>query len=124
VVNLADDFWKPRRRINRDVTLPSRYGHLEDTGRLDNFRRASVKIGGEYQGIYFNDSDVYKWLEGALWALAEGPDPDLEHMVDTAITEVEDAQQPDGYPNLLGGVAVLQAEARSATPGAGWEDRL
>ena len=54
-VSLADDFWEPRRRINREVTLPSQYRHLEETGRLDNFRRASGKIGGEYQGIYFND---------------------------------------------------------------------
>ncbi len=98
-VDLADDFWEPRRRINREVTLPSQYRHLEDTGRLDNFRRASGKTGGEYQGIYFNDSDVYKWLEAAAWTLAEGPDPDLEQMVDTAITEIEDAQRPDGYLN-------------------------
>ena len=98
-VNLADDFWEPRRRINREVALPSQYRHLEDTGRLDNFRRASGKIGGEYQGIYFNDSDVYKWLEAAAWTLAEGPDPDLERMVDAAITEVADAQRPDGYLN-------------------------
>ena len=98
-VDLADDFWEPRRRINREITLPSQYMHLEATGRLDNFRRASGKIGGEYQGIYFNDSDVYKWLEAAAWTLAEGSDPELERMVDTAITEVEDAQRPDGYLN-------------------------
>ena len=98
-VKLADDFWEPRRRINRDVTLPSQYRHLEETGRLDNFRRASGKIGGEFQGIYFNDSDVYKWLEAAAWTLAEGSDPELERMVDDAITEVEDAQRPDGYLN-------------------------
>jgi uncharacterized protein len=98
-VKLADDFWEPRRRINRDVTLPSQYRHLEDTGRLDNFRRASGKTGGEYQGIYFNDSDVYKWLEAAAWTLAEGSDPELKRMVDAAITEVEDAQRPDGYLN-------------------------
>ncbi|MDQ3251161.1 MAG: glycoside hydrolase family 127 protein, partial [Actinomycetota bacterium] len=98
-VDLADEFWEPRRRINRGITLPSQYRHLEDTGRLDNFRRASGKTGGEYQGSYFNDSDVYKWLEAAAWTLAEGPDPDLEQMVDTAITEIEDAQRPDGYLN-------------------------
>ena len=98
-VDLTDDFWEPRRRINREITLPSQYRHLEDTGRLDNFRRASGKAGGEYQGIYFNDSDVYKWLEAASWTLAEGPDHDLEEMVDGAITEIEDAQQPDGYLN-------------------------
>jgi len=98
-VDLADDFWEPRRRINREVTLPSQYRHLEDTGRLDNFRRASGKIGGAYQGIYFNDSDVYKWLEAAAWTLAEGSDSELERMVDAAITEIEDAQRPDGYLN-------------------------
>jgi DUF1680 family protein len=57
------------------------------------------KIGGEYQGIYFNDSDVYKWLESAAWTLAEGSDPELERMVDIAIAEIEDAQRPDGYLN-------------------------
>jgi DUF1680 family protein len=98
-VSLADNFWGPRRRINREVTLPSQYRHLEETGRLDNFRRASGKIGGEYQGIYFNDSDVYKWLEAASWTLATDPDPDLERMVDDAITEIADAQRPDGYLN-------------------------
>jgi uncharacterized protein len=98
-VSLADDFWEPRRRINREVTLPSQYRHLEETGRLDNFRRASGKIGGEYQGIYFNDSDVYKWLEAASWTLATDPDPDLERMVDDTITEIADAQRPDGYLN-------------------------
>jgi DUF1680 family protein len=98
-VDLADDFWEPRRRINWEVTLPSQYRHLEDTGRLDNFRRASGKIGGEYQGIYFNDSDVYKWLEAAAWTLADRSDSELERMVDAAITEVEDAQRPDGYLN-------------------------
>jgi DUF1680 family protein len=98
-VDLADDFWEPRRRINREVTLPSQYKHLEETGRLDNFRRASGKTGGEYQGIYFNDSDVYKWLEAAAWTLAERSDPELERMVDAASTEIKDAQRPDGYLN-------------------------
>jgi uncharacterized protein len=79
--NLADGFWEPRWRINPEVTLPSQYRHLEDRGRLDNFRRASGKSAGEYQGIYFNDSDVYKWLEAAAWTLAEGSDPELERMV-------------------------------------------
>src|SRR5215217_1337265 len=98
-VDLSDEFWEPRRRINREVTLPSQFRHLEETGRLDNFRRASGKVGGEYQGIYFNDSDVYKWLEAASWSLATDPDPGLEQMVDAAITEIEDAQRPDGYLN-------------------------
>src|SRR5581483_220963 len=62
-VRLADEFWAPRLRINREVTLPSQYEQCEETGRIDNFRRAAGKKQGPFQGIYFNDSDVYKWAE-------------------------------------------------------------
>jgi DUF1680 family protein len=96
-VKLSDGFWEPRRKINREVTLPSQFEHIEKTGRLDNFRRAAGKMDGSFQGIYFNDSDVYKWLEGAAWSLATDPDPELEKLVDAAITEIESAQEPDGY---------------------------
>jgi DUF1680 family protein len=96
-VRLSDGFWEPRRRTNREETLPSQYRHLEKTGRLNNFRKASGKMEGRFEGIYFNDSDVYKWLEAAAWSLATDPDPALTKMVDAAITEVEDAQEPDGY---------------------------
>ena len=98
-VRLTDRFWEPRRRINREETLASQYEHLEETGRLDNFRRASGKIEAPFRGLYFNDSDVYKWLEAASWSLATDPDPGLERMVDAAITEIADAQRPDGYLN-------------------------
>jgi uncharacterized protein len=98
-VRLSDDFWEPRRRVNRDVTLLSQFAHLEQTGRLDNFRRAAGKIDVPFRGVYFNDSDVYKWLEAASWSLATDPDAELERMVDVAITEVADAQRPDGYLN-------------------------
>src|SRR5215204_4205470 len=98
-VRLSDGFLEPRRHVNREVTLPSQYEHLEQTGRLDNFRRAAGKIDAPFRGVYFNDSDVYKWLEAAAWTLASDPDPELERMVDAAIGEIEDAQQPDGYLN-------------------------
>lgn len=98
-VRLTDAFWQPRREINRTVTLPSQYQQCEETGRLDNFRRAAGKKDGPFQGIFFNDSDVYKWLEAAAWTLATTRDEALEAMVGTAITEIEAAQQPDGYLN-------------------------
>lgn len=98
-VRLSDGFWEPRRRINRDETLPSQYRHLEETGRLDNFRKASGKMEGRFEGMYFNDSDVYKWLEAAAWSLVTHPDPGLTKMVDAVVGEIEDAQEPDGYLN-------------------------
>ena len=62
---LSGGLWELRRWINRDVTLTSQHDLLESTGRLNNFRRASGKIATPFQGIYFNYSGVYKWLEAA-----------------------------------------------------------
>jgi DUF1680 family protein len=96
-VRLDDGLWEPRRRLNRELSLPGQHELLEQTGRIDNFRRAAGKQDGPHQGIYFNDSDVYKWLEAAAWMLADGPDPELDRLIDKTIVEVAAAQQPDGY---------------------------
>jgi hypothetical protein len=96
-VTLADQFWAPRRSINAKITLLSQFQHLEASGRIDNFRRVSGKAEGPFQGLVFNDSDVYKWLEAAAWTLATDSDPELARMVDLVIAELADAQQPDGY---------------------------
>lgn len=99
-VTLTDSFWSPRLKINLAITIPSQFHQCEETGRLDNFRRVSGKVDKPYEGIYFNDSDIYKWLEAASWTLATDPDnAELQRMVDTAITEIEAAQQADGYLN-------------------------
>lgn len=98
-VALNDDFWEPRLRINREVTIPGQLRHCEATGRIDNFRRASGKKQIAFQGLYFNDSDVYKWLEAASFSLATHPDPALDADVDAVIAEIAAAQEPDGYLN-------------------------
>ena len=98
-VRLDDAFWAPRRRVNRERTLPSQYRHLEATGTIDNFRRAAGKSDGAYAGMYFSDTDVYKWLEAVAWHLATDDDAGLRGMADAAIDEVVDAQRPDGYLN-------------------------
>jgi DUF1680 family protein len=98
-VRLTDSFWEPRRRINQQVTIPSQYEHCEKTGRIDNFRRASGRKQCDFVGIYFNDSDVYKWLEAAARSLASEPDETLRATVDHVIDEIAAAQQPDGYLN-------------------------
>lgn len=98
-VRLRDRFWQPRQQINRQITLPGQYRHCEDTGRIDNFRRASGKLSGAFRGWFFNDSDVYKWLEGVAWELAHGADEALTSMMEQVIDEIAAAQQPDGYLN-------------------------
>src|SRR5688572_16387317 len=87
-VRLTDMFWAPRRRTNRDATIPSQHQHLEATDRLRNFRRASGRVKDvPFVGIYFNDSDVYKWLEAAAWTLATDADPTLSETCDRVIDE-------------------------------------
>jgi hypothetical protein len=98
-VTLADAFWTPRRSLLRDATLPSQFKLLEETGRIDNFRRVAGKVDKPFQGLFFNDSDVYKWIEAAAWSLATDPDPALAEMTETIIGEIAAAQQPDGYLN-------------------------
>ena len=96
-VRLNDEVWAPRIRTNREVSIPRQLELLEQSGRLPNFRKAAGKLEGQFEGIYFNDSDVYKWLEAASWSLSTDPDPVLEHQVEAVIREVADAQQPNGY---------------------------
>jgi hypothetical protein len=56
-------------------------------------------VEGKFEGIYFNDSDVYKVLEGAAYSLADRRDPAMEKTVDEVIAKIASAQQPDGYLN-------------------------
>ena len=63
-VKIEDAFWTPRLLIHKDVTLPVCIDQIENqTGRIRNFENAA-KGEGEHSGIFFDDSDVYKALEG------------------------------------------------------------
>ncbi|MGY4687782.1 glycoside hydrolase family 127 protein [Petrotoga sp. DB-2] len=81
------------------VTIHSQYELLESTGRIDNFRIASGKKEGSFKGLVFNDSDVYKWLEAASYALLFTNDDELKEKIDNTIKELKDAQEDDGYLN-------------------------
>jgi DUF1680 family protein len=96
-VRLQDEFWQPRRDLNRTRTLKSQFEHIESTGRLANFRRAAGRETGEFEGIYFNDSDVYKWLEAAASTLAQDDDAQIRSMIEQAATDIAAAQQEDGF---------------------------
>ncbi len=98
-VKVQDAFWAPRLRTNREVSLPHNFQWCEQTGRFSNFAKAAGLIEGKFEGIYFNDSDVYKVLEGASYSLADHPDSKLEKMVDDVIANIAAAQQENGYLN-------------------------
>src|SRR5664279_5196869 len=97
-VKLTDNFWAPRIKKNASVTIPIAFGYCESTGRVKNFEIAAGRDTGKFQTIYpFDDSDVYKIIEGASYSLQTFPDPKLEVYLDTLINKIGLAQEPDGY---------------------------
>lgn len=92
-VELADGFWAPRRRQLETHTLPVILERLDEAGSLDAFRRLlPCGASGERRGMWFSDSDVYKWMEAAAWA---GRLDLLEPLIEL----VQAAARPDGYLN-------------------------
>jgi uncharacterized protein len=87
------------QRVNRDVTLPHCIAHVEERGNLDNLRRVTGRADGDFRGLPFADSDVYKTLEAAGWELARGARPALDDFVDQTTRLLADVQEDDGYLN-------------------------
>lgn len=96
-VHLSDHFWLPRIETNRTVTIPASFERCENTGRVKNFTMAAEKKGKFCTTFPFDDTDIYKTIEGASFSLAVHPDPKLEKYIDSLITLVGNAQEPDGY---------------------------
>ena len=96
-VKLSDNFWLPRIEINRTVTIPASFERCESTGRVKNFTMAAAKQGKFCTKYPFDDTDIYKTLEGASFSLAVHPDAKLEAYIDSLITIIGKAQEPDGY---------------------------
>ena len=103
MVHLNDSFWAPRLETNRLTTIPYAFEKCEVTGRMYNFERAAAVLRGESisdhkaPGYPFDDTDPYKVLEGASYALAVEPDPKLDAYLDKLIALIASAQEPDGY---------------------------
>jgi DUF1680 family protein len=98
-VSLQPGFWHDRMEANRLAGIPALRARLEREGVVDNFRRLAGTRDVERRGLWFTDSDLYKWMEGAAWSLATVPDPDLEACLDEIVEAVAGAQAPDGYLN-------------------------
>jgi DUF1680 family protein len=100
-VKINDNFWSPRLKSHVTTTLPVCIDQIEHkTGRIRNFENAANK-SGEHSGIFYDDSDVYKALEGMAYSLINHPDPQLEQKCDEWIEKFAAAQEPDGYINTF-----------------------
>lgn len=107
-VRVTGGFWQARQEVNRAVTVPFALRQCEETGRMKNFDLAAETLRRRAAGeksfqnkpatIYpFDDSDVYKVIEGAAYTLSLKRDPALESQLDACIARIAAAQEPDGY---------------------------
>jgi DUF1680 family protein len=97
-VRLHDAFWQARLDTARTVTIPTVFRKCEDEGRIDNFKKAGGLLPGPFRGeMPFDDSDVYKAIEGASYSLMVQYDSDLDTYLDQIIDYIAKAQEPDGY---------------------------
>jgi len=96
-VKVEDKFWSARIETNRKVTIPYEFRKCEKTGRLDNFAVAAGVKKGKFVGIRYNDSDVFKIIEGASYSLQQHYDPQLDAYLDSIIGLIAGAQEEDGY---------------------------
>jgi DUF1680 family protein len=97
LVSINDQFWLPKIETNRTVTIPSSFKKCEETGRVENFVLAAKKTGKFLTTFPFDDTDIYKIIEGASFSMSVHPDPALDKYVDSLIILVAKAQEPDGY---------------------------
>lgn len=97
-VKVNDKFWAPRIEINRKISIPHVIEQCEKTGRIKNFLRAGGFLDDGKRPIFpFDDSDVFKTVEGAAYSLIHFPNPKLEEYLDNLIGKIEAAQEDDGY---------------------------
>lgn len=97
-VKVTDQFWGQRLQASREVTIPLAFSKCEETGRYENFvKAANPSADYKVEGYSFDDTDVYKTIEGASYLLQTYPDKKLVRYIDSVLTIVEAAQEPDGY---------------------------
>src|SRR5947209_1880272 len=103
-VHLGDGFWTERRRVTTERSLPTMLALLEEHGTVDNFRRLSEHKNVPRRGPVYTDSDLYKWMEAASWALASNETSDaskarIGEQLRSLISVISGAQEPIGYRN-------------------------
>ena len=97
-VKVNEGFWGQRLQASREVTVPLAFSKCEETGRYRNFENAAHPSDTIHVGGYsFDDTDVYKTIEGASYLLQTYPDAKLKNYIDSVLVIVAGAQEPDGY---------------------------
>lgn len=97
-VRVTDAFWGQRLKASREVTIPLAFSKCEETGRYRNFELAAhPSKDNKFKGLLFDDTDVYKTIEGASYSMQTYPDKRMDKYIDSVLAIVAAAQEPDGY---------------------------
>ncbi|WP_319591800.1 glycoside hydrolase family 127 protein [uncultured Draconibacterium sp.] len=121
-VQVNDIFWLPKIETNRKETIPASFQKCEETGRLENFLIAGGKMEGTVRGdMPFDDTDVYKIIEGASYSMTTIPDPELDAYVDSLIDIINTGQEEDGYLTTWKIIDPTHSPAEWCPPGERWE---
>ncbi len=122
-VKISDGFWLPKIETNRTVTIPTSFEKCEENGRMDNFLIAGGKMEGPVIGkMPFDDSDVYKIIEGAAYSLTTIPDPKLDSYIDSVIAIIRIGQEEDGYLTTYKTIDSTYSPASWNPPGGRWKN--
>ncbi len=103
-VHMGEGFWSSRRKVTTERSLPTMLALLEEHGVVDNFRRLSGRKNVPRKGPLYTDSDLYKWIEAASWAVAsnetaEGDKQKFRAEIEALASDIVAAQEPSGYLN-------------------------
>jgi len=122
-VKIADQFWLPKIETNRTITIPASFAKCEEMGRMDNFLIAGGKMPGKVKGkMPFDDTDVYKIIEGAAYSMTVTPDPKLDHYVDSIIGIIKIGQEADGYLTTYKTIDSTFSPAEWCAPAGRWHN--
>lgn len=124
-VKISDQFWLPRIETNRTVTIPASFAKCEEMGRMDNFLIAGGKKPGPVKGkMPFDDSDLYKIIEGASYSMTVTPDAKLDAYVDSVIEIIKTGQEADGYLTTYKTIDTTYAPAHWCPAGGRWKNEI
>ncbi|MDZ7608092.1 MAG: glycoside hydrolase family 127 protein [Cyclobacteriaceae bacterium] len=121
-VKLTDDFWLPIIKTIQNTTIQYALEKCREEGRMDNFLIAGGVMEGETRGVMpFDDTDLYKIIEGASYSLISNPDTQLDAYLDTLISIIKTGQEEDGYLTTWRTINGMKPPAPWVNPGNRWE---
>lgn len=121
-VHLTDNFWLPKIKTVQNTTIQYAFDKCNEEGRMDNFLIAGGKMEGTTRGeMPFDDTDLYKIIEGASYSLISSPDAKLEAYIDSIIDIIATGQEEDGYLTTWRTIDPLHPPAKWVNPGQRWE---